>query len=208
MTALTADTFAEFCARYAFEPHPTGVMVSRTAGRKELGLFFAAAGFQRGAEIGVWQGEYSAYLCQAVPGLHLTCVDPWQQYRGYVDPKNEAARLEDAYQKACTALAPYDCAIQRTTSKKAAAKVPDGSLDFVYCDGNHGKAFVLADLDAWVPKVRSGGAICGHDYELVPRRKILQVKFAVDEWRRSHDVPGPLYVLANDKTPSFMWVKP
>lgn len=200
-------SLAEFCQEYRLERHATGPLVSQIAGRRELGLLFAALGFQRGAEIGVWRGEYSAYLCQTIPGLHLTCVDPWCQYGGYEDPKNQAARLEAAYVEACTTLAPYGCDIKRMTSKKAAALVPDGSLDFCYLDGNHSKSYVLADLDAWVPKVRSGGYVAGHDYELVQRRKFLQVKAAVDEWRQSHDV-GPLHVVANDKTPSFFWVVP
>lgn len=207
MTAPTTTPLAEFCAQHRLERHPTGPLVSQIAGRRELGILFRDLGYQRGAEIGVWRGEYSAYLCQTIQGLHLTCVDPWCQYGGYVDPKNQAARLEDAYQQACATLSPYDCDIMRMASNKAARLVPDGSLDFCYIDSNHAKAYVLADLDAWVPKVRSGGIVSGHDFELVHRRKFLQVKAAVDEWRRSHDV-GPLYVLANDKTPSFFWMVP
>lgn len=207
MTTLATTPLADFCQQYEVEAHSTGPLVSRIAGRKELGVLFREMEFSRGAEIGVWRGEYSAYLCQTIPGLHLTCVDPWCQYGGYVDPKNQAARLEAAYVEACATLAPYNVDIKRMASNKAARLVPDGALDFCYVDSNHAKAYVLADLDAWVPKVRSGGIVAGHDYELVQRRKFLQVKAAVDEWRRSHEV-GPLHVVANDKTPSFFWQVP
>lgn len=207
MTPVATPPFTQFCEQYRVERHPAGALVSTIAGRRELGLLFRDLGYERGAEIGVWRGEYSAYLCQTIPGLHLTCVDPWVQYGGYVDPKNQATGLEDAYTQACATLAPYGCDIQRKTSKKAAALVPDGSLCFAYVDGNHAKAYVLADLEAWVPKVRRGGIIAGHDFELVPRRRHLQVKAAVDEWRQTHDT-APLYVLANDKTPSFFWMVP
>jgi predicted O-methyltransferase YrrM len=141
-----------------------------------------------------------------MPGLHLICVDPWRQYGGYLEPKkNQPDRMEDAYQQACTRLAPYHCDIKRMPSEQAAKTVPDGSLDFIFIDGNHAKSYVLADLEAWVPKVRSGGICAGHDYELVPKRPHLQVKAAVDEWRQSHET-GRLYVVAHDKTPSFFWL--
>ena len=207
MTPLTTSPLTAFCEQYRLEPHRTGPVVSTIAGRHELGFLFRDMGYQRGAEIGVWRGSFSAYLCKTIPGLHLTCVDPWIRYGGYEDPKNQQAGLEDAYVQACAVLEPYGCDIKRMTSKKAAALVPDGSLDFIFVDGNHGKDYVLADLEAWVPKVRSSGIISGHDYELVPRRKWLQVKAAVDEWRQTHNT-GPLYVVANDKTPSFFWMVP
>lgn len=207
MDCLTASPLAAFVEQYQLELHVTGPLVTKLAGRKELGVLFRDLGYQRGAEIGVWRGEYSAFLCQTIPGLKLTCVDPWIRYGDYDDPKNQADRLEAAYAEACATLAPYACDIKRMTSKKAAALVPDGSLCFAYLDGNHSKSYVLADLEAWVPKVRSGGIVAGHDFELVQRRKHLQVKAAVDEWRQTHDT-GPLYVLANDKTPSFFFVVP
>ena len=34
-------------------------------------------GYQRGAEIGVFYGDYSEELCEGIPGLELYCVDRW-----------------------------------------------------------------------------------------------------------------------------------
>ena len=45
-----------------------------------------------------------------------------------------------------------------------ADKVKDSSLDWVYLDADHSYAGCLADLIAWVPKVRYGGIVSGHDY--------------------------------------------
>ena len=43
---------------------------------------------------------------------------------------------------------------------------PEGTIfDFIYIDGNHSYDFVKADLEAWWPKLKSGGAICGDDYQ-------------------------------------------
>lgn len=40
----------------------------------------------------------------------------------------------------------------------------DKSLDLVYIDGNHEYEEVTQDITDWIPKIREGGIICGHDY--------------------------------------------
>lgn len=50
-------------------------------------------------------------------------------------------------------------------STEAAAMFADRSLDFVFIDGSHEYQDILADLQAWHPKVKEGGVIAGHDYQ-------------------------------------------
>ena len=38
------------------------------------------------------------------------------------------------------------------------------SLDLVMIDGNHTYEWVLADIDAYLPLIRPGGVLAGHDY--------------------------------------------
>ena len=54
--------------------------------------------------------------------------------------------------------------VQRSTSEAAAAALDDGSLDWVYIDGNHLYEFVRRDLDLYLPKVKRGGLLTGDDY--------------------------------------------
>lgn len=184
-------------------------VVTRTGSRRDLARLFAELGYTTGAEIGVWTGEFSEVLCKAIPHLSLLCVDPWLEYRGYRgERKNNQRRLDIAYSEAQTRLKPFNATLLKATSLEAAARTPDGSLDFVYVDANHQEPFISQDLAAWFPKVRAGGILAGHDYHFAPKQPFLQqVKPAVDAFAKAHDI-APWYVLAGDKAPSYFLMVP
>lgn len=175
-------------------------------------LFTQDLGYRKGAEIGVWRGAYSAAFCQADPALHMLCVDPWEPHRDWLDTKNTLPEpearifIEEAYGHARAKLAGLNATIARKFSAEAAAEVPDGSLDFVYIDANHVYDAVTADLEAWVPKVRPGGIVSGHDYRVFKNKPMIHVVEAVNAYTKRHQI-SPWYVLAGDPTPSFLWVK-
>ncbi len=41
----------------------------------------------------------------------------------------------------------------------------DNSIDFIYIDGDHSYAGVKRDVELFIPKVKNGGFIGGHDYD-------------------------------------------
>lgn len=51
------------------------------------------------------------------------------------------------------------------SSIEAAASMFDNSVDFCFLDGDHSSAAIKADVAAWLPKVRLGGYLGGHDYD-------------------------------------------
>ena len=188
------------------------VEIPRTV-RTDLGWILRDLGFVRGAEIGVWRGEFSEALCQANPALHLTCVDAWTPYWKYSDYRL-MAKLDEAEADARRRLAPFVCTIIKAFSEDAAKRVKDSSLDFVYIDSNHEFEFVVRDLAAWIPKVRQGGIIAGHDYDA--RYKAIHVAQAVQGYTSAYNI-RPWFVLGRRKTRrgeprdrerSFLWVKP
>jgi len=103
----------------------------------------------------------------------------------------------------------------RKFSVDAAKEIPDGSLDFLYLDANHTLQYVIADLAAWVPKVRKGGIIAGHDFVQRSETDIqCHVIDAVTAWTRSYSI-NPWFVLGTkaeipgetrDKPRSWMWI--
>ena len=179
--------------------------------RTELGKIFAALRFHTGAEIGVAEGIFSEILCKAVPGLRLYCIDPWQAYSTYEDYK-EQEKLDKFFFDAQERLRSYDCVFMRTFSTAAAKAFSDNSLDFVYIDGNHAFEYVVADLAAWIPKVRPGGIIAGHDFRKLKHFHHYHIVEAVTGYTESYRIK-PWFVLGRkgdsvrDRDRSFMWVK-
>lgn len=171
--------------------------VGARATRLNLAEIFAKAGYQHGAEIGVRHGRYSEALCQTIPGLALLCIDPWTPYRGH-----SAEKMERTYQGAKSRLEPYNATLIRKPSMEAVVEIPDGSLDFVYIDAMHEFDPVMMDILHWVPKVRAGGIISGHDYCWYYQGGVVM---AVDAYVRAHDIQ-PWYVTHRDKEPSWLWV--
>lgn len=180
-----------------------------------LTKLFADLKFTTGAEIGVERGQFSKRLCTSNPGLKLYCIDPWLAYPGYREHVTQS-KLDDFYAETQWRLAPFDCVIIRKPSIEAAADIPTRSLDFIYLDGNHSLLHVVQDLCYWVPKVRRGGIVAGHDYahqsnKRLPMHVIEGVNayvqaYEIKQWfllGRKNIIPGEL----RDKSRSFMWVK-
>jgi hypothetical protein len=130
--------------------------------RDDLPQLFLEMGFKVGAEIGVDRGEFSEVIAKS--GLKLYSVDPWFSYEDYEHTRGQD-ELNSLYERTKKRLAPYsNCTIVRKNSMDAAKDFEDGSLDFVYIDGNHQFKYVAEDICEWAKKVKVGGIICGHDY--------------------------------------------
>lgn len=56
--------------------------------------------------------------------------------------------------------------IIRKTFKKAVNEFTDQSLDIVFIDARHDYEYVSEDIRIWLPKIKIGGVLCGHDYSL------------------------------------------
>jgi hypothetical protein len=184
--------------------------------RDDLPEFFKEMGYTVGAEVGVYKGEFSKKFCEA--GFKFYAIDPWLAYADYRNPRGQA-RLDFQYDHVKRLLEPYpNCTIIRKTSMDALADIPDGSLDFVYIDGNHWFKYVAEDICEWAKKVRVGGVVCGHDYVYkgrFHRMGICHVRYVVDAYTLAYGIQD-WYVLGRkntiegekrDECRSFMWIK-
>lgn len=139
-----------------------------------IGEHLQTSGAGAVVELGVWQGELSQRLL-ALPLLtQLFMVDPWQarylvtpEGKWYISgPGNNQDEMEHAYALAQTveAQAQGRATIIRKPSVEAAADIPDESLAAVIVDAEHFKDQVIADIEAWLPKLRPGGLMIGDDF--------------------------------------------
>lgn len=71
-------------------------------------------------------------------------------------------------------------------SDEAASRFEDNSVDLVFIDADHSEAWVRRDIAAWLPKVKPGGVISGHDYD---SKNHPGVKIAVDALFVGHSHP-------------------
>lgn len=212
----TLDTVLEYWRLSPIEPERRMPVEISGVGREDLARLFQVLGFTRGAEIGVQYGEFSETLCQANPALQLLCVDPWTVRADYDNGRDTQADFDAIYHSAVARLAPYPVEIVRATSLEAVARVPEGSLDFVYIDGHHNFQNVTHDICAWTKKVRLGGMIAGHDY-YKSKRPVhgLHVQHVVDAVTEAYGI-RPWFVLGRkspavderrDRHRSFFWIK-
>lgn len=133
-----------------------------------------------GVEIGVDHGETTRYLLRHCKQLcHLYAVDPWI----HRDSRYEIVKQQ---------LSRYDnCTLIRKTSHEAACEIPD-ELDFIFVDGNHSFKGVLSDLRDYVPKIKSGGLLTGHDWTCV-RSDFGVVQACEKYFLENENVFQPLY---------------
>ncbi len=139
---------------------------------------------KRIAEIGVNKGETAQLLRHLFPNAELFLIDPWQLSRDYFYSATPISRKEKHYKKAFDAVSSYfaedpKTTILRMTAVAAVQETPD-DFDLVFIDANHEYTQVRDNILAWLPKVRPGGILSGHDYtDEIPM--FSGVKRAVDE---------------------------
>ncbi|MCP4493207.1 MAG: class I SAM-dependent methyltransferase [Gammaproteobacteria bacterium] len=167
--------------------------------RRHLAELFGELNFDVGAEVGVRRGNFSRKLCDANRNLKLSCVDPWMAYSNKYNKK----RQDRIYQEAVTKLQDYPVEIIRETSMDGLQHFRDGTLDFVFIDGNHTYDYVAPDIILWSRKVRSGGIVAVHDYYCFGHSGVVP---AVNGYVQGNNIQ-PWYV-TKELEPTAYWVKP
>ena len=185
-------------------------VVLKGLNREGLVELWKELGYRKGCEVGVRTGGFSKMMFDGIPKLEMYLVDPFCNYKGYKERTDKHADNERIARKSLDG-----CNITwiNELSEIAFNEIQDNSLDFVYIDGNHKYDYVLLDMLLWSRKVRSGGMISGHDYLTDKRPYTRDVKKAVDDYTKRHNIaPWYLTDIGNQRTKSdrhasWLWIK-
>ncbi len=162
------------------------------------------------AEIGCWKGYTTCHLGQIAKKHcgHVYAVDHW---KGNIGTDSEGtARNENIFaifQRNVDALRLGSVIIPLSMDSLSASRtMADNSLDMVFIDADHRYTPFVADVKAWLPKVRHGGILCGHDCDFVYSQATVQQKPVIDTHLEQdyyqyghHGVSRGLFDIFNDK---------
>jgi len=154
--------------------------------------------YRIGIEIGVDSGAFSAKLLNDSRLLTLYGADIWHRHP---DRKLEAEKILNPFGGRSNLLT--------EASPGVAARFTDDFFDFIYIDGNHHYRPVRSDINAFWPKLKSGGCLAGHDYVVAKGCGVIP---AVNEFVTKNNIPlyttqenGPLL---SDQLISWFFFKP
>jgi hypothetical protein len=133
-------------------------------------------------EIGAWKGASTSYL--AVEAQHkklrIDVIDTWA---GSHEHKGTSDIIEDSlFETFIDNLRPIIKYINpiRADSVTASRMYDEESLDAVFIDADHEYESVKKDILAWMPKVKKGGILAGHDYSTAHGGVIRAVSELID----------------------------
>jgi predicted O-methyltransferase YrrM len=168
-------------------------------------------------EVGCWEGRSAAYMAVEIlnsgKDLAFYCCDTWTGSESPRWMKDVVARnggsLYGAFQAHMQRGGVWEhLRVLEMPSVKAAAQFGDGTVRFVFLDGDHTYDAVRADVVAWLPKVQPGGVLAGDDanwsgvlpavYELLPASEVELLNHEANwRYRKTRPERG-FWVMADD----------
>lgn len=149
--------------------------------RKEAICLYELVGQAPGniVEIGAWKGLSTSWLLVAAyrSGKQLTTVDHFigsSEHRldGSIDTYPEFCQNIDRIQRRF-GIPDSGLNVLKMDSLEASKCFDDSSIGMIFIDGSHEYELVKADMEAWRPKVISGGIIALHDANFGGPKKVL-----------------------------------
>ena len=152
-----------------FPEHLLTGCISRSQTRMEFwSAFIQSAGVERMAEIGVYRGDFAAFVlqhCNSVKRYYM--VDPWRHLSDWNKPANREDSVLNQFLQETTAKTNFAATrrvILRGKTTEVIDQIADGKLDFAYIDADHTLKGIAIDLIRVYPKLRVGGFLGGDDF--------------------------------------------
>lgn len=134
-------------------------------------------------EVGSWKGQSAAYMAEKIiesgKAIRFDCVDTFEGSEDedghQTDEDVVSGKLLEVFHNNMSPFVGHYNAV-KATSVDASTQYEDESLDFVFIDAQHTYEAVREDIDVWLPKVKKGGYLAGHDYNHGPVAKAVRSK--------------------------------
>ena len=149
-------------------------------------------------EVGVLDGDFSVKILDALNPQKLYLIDPWEvggdkndvpYYKNLNEQPTAYSNLtnfEKVKERFSNEISNGQVILKKGFSYDVVDFFPDNFFDFIYIDACHLYGCVKADLEIFLPKLKSNGLMCGHDYN----NKIINfegVNKAVDEFINNYN---------------------
>jgi predicted O-methyltransferase YrrM len=141
--------------------------------------FFGKESEVVGVEIGTLGGSGTVAMLNRMPNLKLYTIDPWI----HIDGKNfEAEQPQEYhdinYRETLKRLVEFGdrVVVIKKKSDESLEDTPE-KVDFVHIDGSHDEIDVKNDIENWLPKIKKGGILSGHDIQIDWIARIVKEKF-------------------------------
>lgn len=139
-------------------------------------------------EVGSFLGRSAAFMAVEIvnsgKNIRFVCIDPFDGHLGggYFDAR---CALETFVRNMEEGGVGGLVEVRKSLSVESSELFQDRSVDFVFIDAAHDYTNAHADIRAWLPKVKPGGVIAGHDYG---RKEWPMVRVAVQETLSANNV--------------------
>lgn len=149
------------------------------------------------AEIGAWKSHTTKRVLRKCKEdiSQYWAIDIWalSNHRKY--RKHTPEFWDSLYFYSCSLMYWFpQLRVLRMDSITASNLFPENYFDLVFIDADHSYEFVMRDIKAWLPMVKEGGLLTGHDYG----GRYTGVKKAVDEIFGESEI---------EIVPDVVWVK-
>ena len=126
-------------------------------------------------EGGAWLGKSSSFLCDlAGDRINVYIVDTWKGSPDELTSTHKLATERDIFQIFKENMGDRKYKAIRKDSIEASKTFEDASCDVVFIDMTHQYEYVLNDIVNWLPKVKLGGWLAGHDAHYPDVRRALK----------------------------------
>ena len=148
-------------------------------------------------EIGSWKGMSACYMAVEIVNsgkkIKFDCIDTWEGSEENIDPKSShyeplLENADELYNHFLQNIKPVQHVINpiRKPSAEAVKLYKDNSLDCAFIDAAHDYENVCIDIKSWLPKIKKGGTLAGHDWAHAPVRQALNDVIGLDNICKDH----------------------